>query len=422
MNFFIYFFLSFILLSCSKKDDNLVDVQSYLKQGKSIKIFDQNNLNDSNISKISQISIDTLFENKDWTQSNGNIQNLNLPSNIYFSKKKISFSGKFQKIISYKDKIFIIGDNSELIILNSSLKKLNSIKIYKKKNYKNYKIKFDLVAYDNKIYISDNLGNITALNIESLKKIWSLKLGVPFRSNIKISNNKLYIINSNSKIYSIDAQKGKILWSIETASKDIKDEDSYQISIYENKLYFTNDYSEIFCLDLIDQNIKWSLVFSKSNFQKVPKIFKSSPIVIDNNGDIFVSTNYGTTYKIDSKIGYIKWSNQIFYLNRPVITKKYLIAIHNNRFFILNKSNGNIVFNKKISFERKNKDLFLKNILVSKKYIYFFTSNGQVGLLNIKKLDDIKIEKKLGTSSMYKDYILSNGELFVLTNNLIIKY
>ena len=80
-------------------------------------------------------------------------------------------------------------------------------------------------------------------------------------------------------------------WSFETASRDLKDNKSYQIAIYNDDLVFTNDNAEIYCIDLKKNNIKWSLIFQTSNFENTPLIFKSSPISIDNNGYIFVSTN-----------------------------------------------------------------------------------------------------------------------------------
>ena len=98
--------------------------------------------------------------------------------------------------------------------------------------------------------IADNLGNIHALNIANLDIIWKKNFGVPFKSNLKVHNNNLYLINSNSKIYSINTDNGKLNWSFETASRDLKDNKSYQIAIINDDLVFTNDNAEIYCLDL----------------------------------------------------------------------------------------------------------------------------------------------------------------------------
>ena len=185
--------------------------------------------------------------------------------------------------------------------------------------------------------VADNLGNIHALNIVNLDIIWKKNFGVPFKSNLKVHNNNLYLINSNSKIYSINTDNGKLNWSFETASRDLKDNKSYQIAIINDDLVFTNDNAEIYCLDLKKNNIKWSLIFQTSNFENKPLLFKSSPISIDKNGYLFVSTNYGYTYAINIKTGLIKWSQPIYSTNRFIITKRYLVNLWKNRIFIINK-------------------------------------------------------------------------------------
>ena len=81
-------------------------------------------------------------------------------------------------------------------------------------------------------------------------------------------------------------------WSFETTSRDLKDNKSYQIAIFKNDLIFTNDNAEIYCIDIKKNSIKWSLIFKTANFQDNSLLFKSSPITVDRNGDI-----YGSSYE-----------------------------------------------------------------------------------------------------------------------------
>ena len=122
-------------------------------------------------------------------------------------------------------------------------------------------------------------------------------------------------------------------WSFETASRDLKDNKSYQIAIYNDKLIFTNDNAEIYCLDLKNNNIKWSLIFKTSNFENTPLLFKSSPITIDRNGYIFVSTNHGYTYAIDIVSGIINGLYQ-FILSIVLQFQKSICLIHGTIGFL----------------------------------------------------------------------------------------
>ena len=347
MKVILYIFF-FFLAACGGNKEDLVDLKSFTKQGKKIVLVQKKNLNSIDIKIIKNLKKTKYYSYKDWSQAHHNKNNLIYPARISINKKNKSVSKNIEKFIIYKNKIITINKKSTINILDTNLKTLKTKKIYKRKIYKNYNIDFEIIAFKNKLLVADNLGNIHALNIINLDIIWKKNFGVPFKSNLKVHNNNLYLINSNSKIYSINTDNGKLNWSFETASRDLKDSKSYQIAIINDDLVFTHDNAEIFCLNLKKNNIKWTLVFQTANFENKPLLFKSSPISIDKNGYIYVSTNYGYTYAIDIKTGLIKWSQPIYSINRFSITEKYLINSWKDRVFMINKSNGKIVFNKNL--------------------------------------------------------------------------
>ena len=418
MKIILYIFF-FFLAACGGKKKDLVDLKSFTNQGEKIDLVKKKNLNSIDIKIIKNLKKSKYFSYKEWSQSHQNKSNLIYPTRIFLNKKKKSISKNIDKFIIYKNKIITINNKSQINILDINLKTLKSKKIYKRKIYKNYNINFKLIAFKNKLIVADNLGNIHALNISNLNTIWIKNFGVPFKSNLKVHSNNLYLINSNSKIYSINTDNGKLNWSFETASRDLKDNKSYQIAIINNDLVFTNDNAEIYCLDLKKNNIKWSLVLQTHNFKNTPLLFKSSPISIDNNGYIFLSTNYGYTYAIDIKTGLIKWSKPIYSTNRFVITEKYLLNSWNDRIFMINKANGKIVFNKNLSKSKNKNKILFKDIIVGNNWIYIFDNNGLKITLdknNFSKYSGSKIARN------YEDSIIYNNNLYINTKNSILKY
>ena len=243
--------------------------------------------------------------------------------------------------------------------------------------------------------------------------------GVPFKSNLKIQNDKLFLINSNSKIYSINTLNGNLNWSFETTSRDLKDNKSYQIAIFKNDLIFTNDNAEIYCIDIKKNSIKWSLIFKTANFQDTPLLFKSSPITVDRNGDIYVSTNYGFTYALDIKSGLIKWSLPIYSINRFSVTDKYILNTWNNRIFVINKLKGKLVFNKKLSKLNNTNRFFFRDLIVGSKNIYIFNENGYMISLNKNNLNDYS---KSRIAKKFENLIISNNDLYINTKSSILKY
>ena len=409
----------FFLVACGGEKQDLIDLKSFTNQGEKIVLVPKKNLNSTDINLISNLKKTKYYSYKDWSQTHQNNNNLIYPVRISINKKNKSVSKNIDKLIAYKNKIITINNKSKINILDSNLKSLKSKTIYKRKIYKNYNIDFKIIAFKNRLIVADNLGNIHALNISNLDVIWRKNFGVPFKSNLKIHNKSLYLINSNSKIYSINVDNGNLNWSFETASRDIKDNRSYQIAIINNDLVFTNDNAEIYCLDLKKNNIKWSLVFQTANFENTPLLFKSSPISIDKNGYIFVSTNYGYTYAIDIKTGIIKWSQPIYSTNRFAITEKYLINSWKNRVFMINKLNGKIVFNKNLNKLKKNNKISLKDLIIGNKWIYIFDDKGlkiSLDKKNFNRYTSTKIARNYETSIFY------NNNLYINTKNSILKY
>ena len=239
MKYFFFIFIFLFLKSCGGDKEELVDIDAFLKQGKRIELINDNDLFNQNINKINKISINQFKEYKNWSQTHYNNSNTVYPVSIELQKKTRSVSGNFQNIIIYENNVITIDGKSNLIIYSTELKKIRSTKVYKRKVYKNYNLNFNLVGYKNNILLSDNLGNIHSFDLQTLKKNWSVELGVPFRSNMKIYKDNVYLINSNSKIFSVSTNDGKLNWSFETASKNLKHDSSYQIAIENDKLFFS---------------------------------------------------------------------------------------------------------------------------------------------------------------------------------------
>ena len=419
MRFFLFFFL-ILILSCSKDKEELVDIDAFLKQGKEINYKTKNDLINKNVNQIQAFKIYDRAYYKNWPQKYQNSQNLVIPSNISIEKKVKSINGKFHNIVSINDKIISIDKNSRIVIYDSNLKKLNSIKIYNRKIYKNYDLKFEIAVDKNSLFIADNLGNIYSYDLKNLDKLWVSELGVPFKSSIKIYKNQIFIINSNSKIYSLNKKNGKLNWSFETASKVLKKNNSYQIAAHKDKLYFTNDNAEIYCLDLLNGKILWSLILEVGNFQDLPAVFQSSPILIDKTGIIFFSSNYGFMYAIDSLSGAIKWSKQLDTYNNIIATKNYLMTIIKNRIVILEKKTGRILFNQNIlSSYKKNKISNFKEFIIGKEKIYIFDLNGTMVSINLNDLSNREVAK---VSKNFRSYVILKNSVLLLTQNSLIKY
>lgn len=411
--------LVMFVISCSKKTEDKVDLKSFIEQGKKIQLFKTNQAYKKNIKQIDKVITSNNKKINYWNQSNYSLSNY-IPSTQVeiYQKKHLIINGEFDELISLSNKIITINKHSKLQIFDKNLKKILSKKIYNKKIYKNFNLDFKLIGKGNKIYVADNLGNIHCYNVENLDLVWKQKLSVPFMSNIKIYKNDLFIINSNSKIFSLNISSGKINWSFETVSKDIKSKGSYQISIYDNKLYFTNDVGEIYCVDLSKNNIIWSLTFEPINYSQKPITFKSSPIII-NRDNLFVSTNFGFLYAINPKSGLVKWSLPTENTNNFLVNNNLIFLANQDRFVIINLLNGKIIYNQQIPSIKSKSKLQFENLLLGKKNIIIFSKDGQIILVNKRNLGKVKVYKKYID---FKNFIVISNNLYLITSKSLVRF
>ena len=144
---------------------------------------------------------------------NNNIKNLK-----YSNKNKLDFKSK--KLTKHKINKYLLFENNNLILndrkgniiiysidKNSIISKFN----FYKKQFRNLDKVLNLVVEKNIIYVSDNIGYIYAYNYKINRLIWAKNYKIPFRSNIKLSSNKIIISNQNNDLFIFEKTSGDII-------------------------------------------------------------------------------------------------------------------------------------------------------------------------------------------------------------------
>ena len=171
-----------------KKDDNL----SQFKTLSSLKdTFDKN----LTINKNFKFPVFTNVESTNWKEIYYRKSN-NLPNFAYEEKNELILkSGKItnkkanNKILSENNNIIINDKRGNIIIYSKSQNKILQKFNFYKKRFKNVEKNLNLIVEKNIIFVSDNLGYLYAYDYKKDKVIWAKDYKVPFRSNLKLSNN-----------------------------------------------------------------------------------------------------------------------------------------------------------------------------------------------------------------------------------------
>ena len=426
MKYFLIFFLSLIIFSCSSDKDKKVDLEVFKNQGEKINVFEANIIFDKEISSKSPLLLNSPQSNKDWVYEHFSSNNL---------YEHLVYEGKFQDIFkkSIGDYINKNNDSGSLLISNEfvffsdekgkiykfDIKKQRVIwelKIYES-SLNNYPKNIALYLNSNILYAADNLGFLYSIDTETGKPIWQQNYGVPFSSNLNFYKSILYVVNQNSRLYAFNPIDGEKIWSFESLSGLIKPSRSSSISILNNNLLFTNDVGDVTVIDLNQQVIVWTKNILSQNTISNNLIFKTSNLLIDKK-DVFISSNNGDLLNFNFDTGEIKWSQKLSSIQNHISTDKYLFVLTENGFVIaFNKTNGTILWSLNLTkFSRDSKTVpSYYGLLLASNNLYATSSNGNI--YKISANDGTYISHKKINSDLSRAPIIVDNRIFILNRS-----
>jgi len=426
MKYFLIFFLSLVIFSCSSDKDKKVDLEVFKNQGEKINVFEANIIFDKEISSKSPLLLNSPQSNKDWVYEHFSSNNL---------YEHLVYEGKFQDIFkkSIGDYINKNNDSGSLLVSNEFVffsdekgkiykfdiknqRVIWELKIYES-SLNNYPKNIALYLNSNILYAADNLGFLYSIDTETGKPIWQQNYGVPFSSNLNFYKSILYVVNQNSRLYAFNPIDGEKIWSFESLSGLIKPSRSSSISILNNNLLFTNDVGDVTVIDLNQQVIVWTRNILSQNTISNNLIFKTSNLLIDKK-DVFISSNNGDLLNFNFDTGEIKWSQKLSSIQNHISTDKYLFVLTENGFIIaFNKTNGTILWSLNLTkFSRDSKTVpSYYGLLLASNNLYATSSNGDI--YKISANDGTYISHKKINSDLSRAPIIVGNRIFILNRS-----
>ena len=425
MNKFIYIIFIFIL-SCSLNSNSAFWSKSEkLKTDKKIsKILFQDlkpNENEFNPKlkvnlPIKNTSINYNFNNNGFT--NEKIAGENF-SKYKFSKIE-NFSGFEPEILVDKENIYFFDDKGSIIKFNKNSKLQWKKNYYSKSDKKNNPILF-LASEKNNLFIADTNANYYLLNKDNGNLKWKKKHSSSFNSQIKIKDDKIFIVDMENTLRCFSINNGEILWSAPTELTIVSSQKKQSLVLVKNLVIFTNSIGDLTAVDSNNGEIIWQTPTQVLGGSQHITL-RNSEIVSDGE-TIFISNNNNEFFALDIRTGVIKWKQQINSEIRPVVVSNYIITISNEGLLIIiNKNDGNILrinnILKNIK-KKKRKEYYPVGFVISDNKIYLTTFNGRLFIINFSDASIYKILKldkeKLQTPVYF------NKELYIAKDNSIIR-
>ena len=455
-NIFKYFIFLIILNNCS------LDTKSGIWTDKKELILEESNISqifDNDKPLNNEFNAKLKIELKSKLINSGPVNSLtNNTGRINYDGelKKIS-KFKFKKIKNFKNyepELIFESDNLIFFDKKGSIIKFNSYskKIWEKNYYKKNEIKskpvLTLGKSSNSLIVADSISKYYAIDLKNGNLLWSKYNSSPFNSQIKVYNDKFFIIDFNNILRCISVKDGSELWNIKTGDTFIKSQKKLSIIIVKNILYFNNTAGEITAVDINNGSMLWQIPTQNSSIYEDTFLINTSNIVANDEIIIF-SNNRNEFYSIDIMTGSLNWKQNINSSVQPSIVNNLIFTITNEGYLtIIDSKTGNIIrvtdvfmeeserskkgflndkrmnplylFDKEIRKEKSNRPKFKPvGFVVAKENIYLTTDHGRLFVIDIKS-GKTKSTIKVDNNKISKPFIL-NKNLYLIKDDSIVK-
>ncbi len=433
-----YLFFLFFLNNCSFQnkggffESKIEEFEKELEKKNSTLVFSPQKKFDKEISGTVLAKLGNTILTEDWSEnglnSNNFIPNLSYSNqkNVIFKSKKIgknkfNLSNVFFEPLVVNNKIFFSDYSGNIYNYSTNDKKLLWKFNFYKKRYKNYPIKIKFKLLKNNLIVSDNLGYIYSVNIQTSQINWAKNYGVAFNSNIKIHNNKIFILNQDNKLYVISEINGDQILGLETFPSFLKTKYKTNISldIKSNNMFFITSNGELYSINYSSNNINWlSNIFPK-NFSG-SELFYSSPLV-NKNDKIYFSSSV-STYSINAYNGIINWELPFSTNLRPIVTDQFVFIASEEGFIInINNSTGKVNWSKSLykgkSKLKRNKVGDIISILLVSDQILATTTKGYFLFIDYKT-GKLLNYTKASKSGFYSSPVIVDQMIYTIDNKL----
>ena len=363
-----------------------------------------------------------IYYNKGNNSENFKYKSQNL---IIFKSKKLSRNSTNQPVLFNKNNFIFTNEKGSLIVFSiNGNKVISKFNFYKKKFIK-IKKSLNIIAENDVIYVADNIGYLYAYNYVREKIVWAKNYKIPFRSNLKLFENKLIASDQNNNLYFLDKKNGNIIKLFPTEETIVKNQFVNNLSISDEILLFLNTYGSIYSIDLNSMKMKWFLNLNKSFDINPSNLFLSTEVI--NNGELAIISSNNETFAVNADNGAIVFKKNFSPDIKPIIHKNYLFLITNKSFLVaIDLNNGKIIYsydlNQKVAdfLDTKKKKIFLESMILVNNQLYIFLKNSYIIKIDMNgNINSIqKLKEKINSIPIFIDssllYLNSKNKLIIV--------
>ena len=420
--FFLYLFLLLILSSCGIDNKEIEDQNENSKiifeKTKPIKKVLNSNLK----IKLNKLTKGEVFLGNN-TNSVGNINfetNFNKTSSYKFSAIKEFNFNQPELIFTNDESIVFFDGKGSIFKINKDLNEIWKVNHYTKKEKKLKPIIY-FAQTDKKIIAADNLSKIYLINLNDGNLIKSIENNTGFNSNIKVSNDRFFIVDFENTIRCFSTKDGLELWNFDTENPFIKSKKKLSLVIKGELVFFINSIGDLTALNINNGSLFWQTPTQNNIIYQDAFTLENSDLVFANDS-IYFSNNKNELFSIDARTGIVNWKQTVNSSLTPTIIENLVFVVSNEGYlFIIDNKKGNIIRITNMLKNIKNKKNEIKpaGFVIARNKIYLSLNNGRL----IKSDVTTGIEEnvfKISNSKILRPNIFGD-KMYLLKHNAIIK-
>jgi len=357
------------------------------------------------------------------TNNNGVIKKkISIKEISKFKFKKIDYFNHFEPDLVFDNENYVFfDDKSNILKFDKKFKLVWKKNFYTKKERKLNPI-LTLALNNGDLIVTDTIGKIYKINFLTGNLIWEKNNTFPFNSELKIYENRAYVIDINNTLRCFSLENGKELWKFDSENTFLKSNKRNSIVLKNDVVFFNNSMGDVVAVDAINGSLIWLTPTQNSSIYENAFSLKLSDLVIDN-GDLLFSTNKNEFYSINLSNGIVNWKQNINSSVRPIILGNLIFTISNEGYlFIIQKLSGNII---KINDIFKNFKKTKRNqinpvgFIISSDKIIVSNDNGKLLVVNLKT-GQIESILKIDNEKISRPFVFDN-QLVLVKDNAIIR-
>jgi len=424
VNKFFLYLLLIILSSCGigNKDKNFEDQNLNTKI-----IFEKSRPINKELNSNLKIQLNKLKKGEVFLGNNTNSTgNINFDSNLiksssykFSSIEEFIFNQPELNFTNDQGIIFFDGKGS-IFKLNKDLEELWKVNYYTKKEKKLKPIIY-FAQSGKKIIAADNLSKIFLINLQDGSLIKTIENNAGFNSNIKVIDEKFFVIDFNNTIRCFSAKDGSELWSFNTENPFIKSKKKLSLVIIGELVIFINNLGDLTALNVTNGSLFWQIPTQSNSIYQSAFTLENSDLVFANDS-IYFSNNRNELFSIDARSGTINWQQSLNSSLTPTVIGELIFSVSNEGYlFVIDEKNGNIIRITNILKNIKNKKNKIKptGFVIGRNKIYLSLNNGRLIKTDVTTGIEENIHK-LSNSKLLRPNIFFN-KMYLLKNNAIIK-